>query len=228
MKTVQFHAVSETSGNLGSYTLTCPGCSVPVALKVHKRLTIHASPHGIDTLLVWICSCPSASCRTSVIVISDMQLNYIHSFPPSGLPLDLSNVPKPIIDALTEAHTCFTNQCFTAAAIMVRKSLEALCDERGAGGKNLVERISNLGTAVILPPQLLEGLDHIRLLGNDAAHLDLKTFASIGPDEVQFAFTFTEKVLEAIYQYEDLLQQFKALTITPPPPSTTSPGPISN
>jgi hypothetical protein len=52
-----------------------------------------------------------------------------------------------------------------ASAIMVRKTLEELCKERNATGPNLKERIKALGTKVVLPEDLLVGLDDLRLLG---------------------------------------------------------------
>ena len=50
---------------------------------------------------------------------------------------------------------------------MVRKTLEELCRDRQAQGPNLKDRIKALGTKVVLPTELLDGLDDLRLLGND-------------------------------------------------------------
>jgi hypothetical protein len=38
---------------------------------------------------------------------------------------------------MEEAVACHAAECFIAAAIMVRKTLEELCRERGATGANL-------------------------------------------------------------------------------------------
>jgi uncharacterized protein DUF4145 len=94
---------------------------------------------------------------------------------------------------------------------MVRKTLEELCENRGAQGKNLKDRITDLGGKVVLPKELLDGLDDLRLLGNDAAHIESKVFQQVGKDEVELSIEFTKEVLKAIYQYDDLLARLRAL-----------------
>ncbi|TPW00032.1 MAG: hypothetical protein USCAAHI_00532 [Beijerinckiaceae bacterium] len=43
-----------------------------------------------------------------------------------------------------------------------------------------------------LPQELLDGADHLRLLGNDAAHIEAKTYQSIGEPEVRIAIDLTK------------------------------------
>ena len=42
------------------------------------------------------------------------------------------------------------------------------------------ERITALGTKVVLPTELLQGLDDLRLLGNDAAHIENRDYDQVG------------------------------------------------
>ena len=76
--------------------------------------------------------------------------------------------------------------------MMVRKCLEAMCEERGGTGSNLYQRIQSLKGKVILPPDLFDGLDELRLLGNDAAHVESKDYDNIGRQEVELAIEFTK------------------------------------
>jgi hypothetical protein len=99
---------------------------------------------------------------------------------------------------------------------MVRKTLEELCRERGAKGRDLKDRIRDLGTKVILPKELLEGLDDLRLLGNDAAHFESQAYDNVGEEEVETAIEFTKEVLKAVYQYKALLQRLQKLKKAPP------------
>jgi hypothetical protein len=112
---------------------------------------------------------------------------------------------------MEEAITSHSNQCFIAAAIMVRKTLEELCSDRQATGKNLKERVRNLGTKIVLPKELLDGLDDLRLLGNDAAHIESQEFNKVGSDEVEIGIEFTKEVLKATYQYSALLDRLRGL-----------------
>lgn len=98
---------------------------------------------------------------------------------------------------------------------MVRKTLEELCRDRGAKGSNLKDRIRDLGSKVILPKELFEGLDDIRLLGNDAAHVESQEFNQVGQEELDVAIEFTKEVLKAIFQTQNLLDRLKALKKQP-------------
>lgn len=126
-----------------------------------------------------------------------------------------SNVPGPVIKALEEAVTCHANGCFVASALMVRKTLEELCRDRQAQGPNLKERIKALGTKVVLPTELLDGIDDLRLLGNDAAHIEAQVYDQIGQEEVEVAIEFAKEVLKAVYQYSALLSRLRALKKSP-------------
>jgi Domain of unknown function (DUF4145) len=94
---------------------------------------------------------------------------------------------------------------------MVRKTLELLCFTQGAQGSNLKERVQALGSKVVLPPDLLAGLDDLRLLGNDAAHIESSVYMRITQEEVDVAIEFTKEVLKAVYQLSALLERLRAL-----------------
>jgi len=101
---------------------------------------------------------------------------------------------------------------------MVRKTLEEMCRDRQATGNNLKERIRALGTRVVLPRELLDGLDDLRLLGNDAAHIESQEFNQVGQEEVEIGIEFTKEVLKAVYQYVALLGRLRGLKRAPPTP----------
>jgi hypothetical protein len=97
---------------------------------------------------------------------------------------------------------------------MVRKTLEELCADRGATGDNLKARIKALGTKVVLPQDLLEGLDELRLLGNDAAHIESKEYDTVGREEVEIGIEVTKEVIKAVYQMSELVGRLRALKKT--------------
>jgi Domain of unknown function (DUF4145) len=82
---------------------------------------------------------------------------------------------------------------------------------------NLKERIQALRSKVVLPAELFDGLSDIRLLGNDAAHVESKDYDTIGKEEVEVGIDFTKHVLQAVYQYKSLLSKLAKLK----KPSTT-------
>jgi Domain of unknown function (DUF4145) len=94
---------------------------------------------------------------------------------------------------------------------MVRKTLEELCRDRGAKGENLKEKLQDLGSKVVLPKELLDGMDDLRLLGNDAAHIESTVFNEVGRAEVEAGIALAKEVLKAVYQYTALLDQLRTL-----------------
>jgi hypothetical protein len=130
-------------------------------------------------------------------------------YPPQRLEFDASDIPASVANALHEAITCHANECCIAAAIMVRKCLEELCHNRGAKGQNLQKRIAALKTAVMLP--LLAAMDDLRLLGNDAAHIESQTFAQVSREEVEIGIQLAKELLKGVYQYDVLLQRMQGL-----------------
>lgn len=98
---------------------------------------------------------------------------------------------------------------------MVRRTLEELCRDRGASGSSLKERLRSLASKVVLPQELLTGLDDLRLLGNDAAHIDSQEYNSVGQAEVEAGIAVAKEILKAVYQYAALVKQLKALKKVP-------------
>mgnify|MGYP001245890349 CR=1 FL=1 len=98
---------------------------------------------------------------------------------------------------------------------MVRRVLEELCEDKKATGNNLMERLKALGQTVIIPGELLTAADELRLLGNDAAHIEAKTYDQIGPDECSIAIELAKELLKAVYQYTSLVARLQALKKQP-------------
>jgi Domain of unknown function (DUF4145) len=159
--------------------------------------------------------CPDPACNVLLFFVVGPQ--GLISYPAERIDFDATNVPPPVLAALTEAVTCHADECFIAAAIMVRKTLEELCRDRKAEGANLKERIKALGAKVVLPAELLDGLDDLRLLGNDAAHIESRQYDKVGNEEVAVGIEFAKEVLKAVYQYSALLAKLRAMKKPSPP-----------
>jgi hypothetical protein len=97
------------------------------------------------------------------------------------------------------------------AGTLVRKTIEQLCAERGATGNNLMDRIKSLRTRVTLPEELFEAADHLRLLGNDAAHVEAREYNQVGRDEVEAGIDLAKELIKAVYQYKSLVGRLQAL-----------------
>ena len=54
-------------------------------------------------------------------------------------------------------------------------------------------------------------MDELRLLGNDAAHVEAKTYADVSSEETSAAIELTKEILKAVYQLDDLVKRLQAL-----------------
>ena len=155
--------------------------------------------------------CPNPKCHGHIFFISDPGANLAKMYPNIKITFDSEKIPGKIKSAFDEALTCHSNNCFVASAIMIRKTLEEICLDKGAKGDNLYKRIESLKNTIVLPTELLTAMQELRLLGNDAAHLEAQTFEQIGKDELEISLDLTKEILKAVYQYESLLEKIQGL-----------------
>ncbi len=72
-------------------------------------------------------------------------------------------------------------------------------------------KIKALGATVVIPTELLDGLDDLRLLGNDAAHIESQVFQQVGKEEVELAVEVAKEVVKAVYQLSALVDRLRQL-----------------
>jgi hypothetical protein len=98
---------------------------------------------------------------------------------------------------------------------MVRRTLECVCVEQGAEGKTLEKRIEDLGSRIVLPKGMIAALHNLRLLGNDAVHVEARIYEEIGKREVEVAISVAKTILQATYQMDSLLGELEGLKAEP-------------
>ena len=64
---------------------------------------------------------------------------------------------------------------------------------------------------VSLSPELVDAMDVLRLLGNDAVHVKAKEFECIGQAEIAVAIEVVEKIMEAAFQHKSLVARLRSL-----------------
>jgi len=209
----------ETAGAADSSTVTirCPIClHNGVSQPIHNVKDVHAPKGGHlqKPLRLGIRQCPNRDCKALIFVVVHKN-ELVASFPPERIDFDPTDIPKGVLETFEEAITCHSTECYVAAAIMVRRTLEEICEDKGVQGKNLHSRLKALANAVILPKELLDGMFELKLLGNDAAHITSKDFHSIDKQEIDVAFMLAKEILKAVYQYSALLNALKSLKASP-------------
>jgi hypothetical protein len=206
------HITASTVSTGGQFrpSIRCPSC---------KKVGVFDVMPNIPDLLVQrptmfhvgIKRCPNEACHSVVFAILDAAAALVQTYPAERVDFDTSNVPAHIAGALDEAVTCHANGSFTACAIMVRRTLELLCEDRGATGSDLHKRIESLRSKVVLPNELFVAMHELRILGNDAAHVEAKVYADITKNETEVAIELTKEILKATFQLEGLVKRLQAL-----------------
>jgi len=165
---------------------------------------------GPTTVSGRVRQCPNPGCRSLVFVVARPGKLEV-SYPPQVIDFDSTNLPEPILATLEEAIKSHAAGCFKASALMVRRLLEELCSNKGVTGNDLKARLAALGQSVVIPQELLTAADELRILGNDAAHVEAKAYDAIGSNEATLAIELAKELLKAVYQYSSLVSKLKAL-----------------
>ena len=180
----------------GKLRLRCPYCLVEGLFENRGQdLEIRGDGHdGWEVSAQRIC--PNLDCRGLIFIVYDARSNVIQvSYPPERIDFDATDLPESIKEPLAEAIDCHAHGSFKAAALMIRRTLEALCEDQGAKGSTLVKRIEALSGQVGLPPSMVGALHDVRLLGNDAAHVEARTYVEVGKQEVEAGLEVTKFIL---------------------------------
>lgn len=204
-------------------SIRCPACGHVGMFTPYKEVTdlgwvmSRALANGAYLKEDWragVRLCPNRECGgLAFAVTNDGKL--VEAFPPQLLDFDSTNLPQPILATLEEAVSCHGAGAYMAAALMVRRLLEELCEDRGAQGGNLRDRLKNLGQGVVVPAELLDAADELRVLGNDAAHIEAKAYSQIGREEATLALELAKELLKAVYQYSALVGRLRSLKKRP-------------
>lgn len=190
--------------------IRCPKCGNHGTFENSNFTDLYLSK---DKLFLGHRFCPNDLCECHIFIISTPEGKIIKTYPPLRIDFNKDNIPSNVTKAFDEALICHSNECYVAAGILIRKTIEEICLEKGVRGK-LREKIKNLGNKIIIPPELLKGMENLKLLGDDCAHVKSKTFDKIEREEIEVSIEFTKELLKALYQYENLLNRLEALKKT--------------
>jgi hypothetical protein len=118
------NSMSVASGQMDVPTnIRCPGCG---QMGTFERLISSSQEFSLaNQIVIGERRCPNTECRTVIFVVWQGK-QIARSYPPLRIDFGKTNIPSPIVAALEEAITCHANECFIAAGIMVRKTLEEL------------------------------------------------------------------------------------------------------
>lgn len=179
------------------------------AIAYQCAIDINGQKYGFN-LVLGPRLCPSPNCSKPVFVV-EQSGRVAYSAPPVTIDFDTGNVPAKISESMKEAIVCLAVGCFRASALLIRRTLEEICEDKNARGDNLKKRIESLSSNIVVPSALIKAMDQLRILGNDAAHVEAKTYDVIGKNEIEIGIILCKELIKATYQLDDLVAQLTNL-----------------
>jgi hypothetical protein len=204
-----------------SIALRCPHCRKNGSFQTPSNLNVyvygkigtsimHGTPREASmTIESSIRICPDTACNGIVLVISNGRETLSVS-PPELIDFSIDNLPARCAKTISEAIACHGVGAHRAAVMMVRRLLEEICDEDNAEGNNLHKRLEVLKSLIVLPDALFEAMFELKLIGNDAAHVEARSYDEIGREEAADAIEIAKEILKARYQLKGLLGRLQA------------------
>jgi hypothetical protein len=170
----------------------------------------HVGPNPVvATYYATIRICPNVKCKGLIFVIEDAH-GAVEIEPPQLLDFNPEGLAPRLRQTLTEAIACHGSGAYRAAAMMVRRLLEEICDENNAEGANLHQRIAALRSTIVLPEPLFEAMNELKALGNDAAHVEARAYDNIGAEEAADSIELAKEIVKALYQLKGLIARLQA------------------
>jgi hypothetical protein len=106
-------------------------------------------------------------------------------------------VPAEIASAFGEAQLTLSANCPRASAVMARRTLEAIAEDKGQASGTLAQRLERLKQSGLLHPTLADWATEVRLIGNKGAHFD--PLHDVSRDDAAQLVKFTGELLRFLY-----------------------------
>jgi len=108
-------------------------------------------------------------------------------------------VPASIRDSHDEAVRCVRVRAYTAASLMARRGVEAICAEHGETKGNLDAKLKNLQSSSVIDGRLYEWSSVVRNLGNAGAH---DVDATLSREDADDSIAFFEALVNYLYTFK--------------------------
>lgn len=211
----------KTAAQVPPQSIRCPHCRQlgsahmigNTGFQYQKKVFVDPVPNpkrvGDTVLSASIHICPNPNCKGLLFVIREPNGNLTVQ-PPELIDFNSDGIPERCQQTIKEAVACHSAGAYRAASMMVRRLLEEICDENGATGKDLHKRLDSLKTKVVLPRDFFAAMMELKILGNDAAHVEARQYDQIGRDEAGDAIELVKEILKALYQLKGLVSRLQA------------------
>lgn len=193
--------------------VTCPHCERPALAGVVGEAPDFSGEDGPPYLLELVrcgkCSKPFVTVEEDYGDGWDGEPGVL--WPEQQRPLSL-HVPEDLRRTHAEGRRCFSAKAYTATAVMVRRTLEAVCIDQGMTGdpsgrpKPLFKMLEEMRDQGKIDGRLFEWAHELRSLGNQGAHY---SSASVTREDAADGLALAEALLDYLYVLHAQFNTFK-------------------
>jgi hypothetical protein len=193
---------------------SCPHCREISVFTISPGTNANQfAMHQVGTLMWAIMQC--SGCLNFILGCVNRTGNTVwtyHSHFPLGKPDDsvAPEVPANVAADFQEALKCRWLDCFKAALIMCRRSIETSCVDLKAKDGGLVAMIEDLATKGVITTPLKDMAHQVRLQGNIGAHAgDDDTLIGLNGPTVDAVISFAREYFHHVYVMPDKLKKIR-------------------
>ena len=187
-------------------TIKCGHCGKQTTFRLHDPYRFDtAYPYGTDevseykTFSTYICStCSQPTLVLTIGAYNEVDGGWLHVTTETLYPIpstQLNNLPE-LVDRRYNAALKVRYVEPNAFAVMVGRTLEAVCNHEKAVGRTLAEKLENLANSGRIPQTLAEMARQLRVLRNLGGH-DAED--EVTEADVPIILDFLEAILEYLY-----------------------------
>lgn len=180
----------------------CEICNGPTTLEIIERWWITPDQdEDFDPFERAVAKC--TKCAMPYVLGRDADYNGEDSpleqvFPEAKRPLP-NYIPKSIRESHEEAVQCQRARCFTAATLMARRGVEAICAENGYRKGTLAKKLATMQEKGVIDSRLADWSSVVKDLGNSGAHDVDETLTR---EDAEDAIAFFEALVNYIYTFQ--------------------------
>jgi hypothetical protein len=115
-------------------------------------------------------------------------------------------VPGTLLREQQEAQKCLKAGAYTAAVVMVRRTLEGVCVQHGITKKPLQKAFQEMQETGLIEGRLLEWAQELRILGNEGAHFSGR---AVSRQDAEDSLALAEALLDYLYVFSAQFEKFK-------------------
>jgi Domain of unknown function (DUF4145) len=184
----------------------CFSCEQPSTLivdKVHK-LPQEGPPEEYTFVHCSRCSKPAVFYREDIGKGFDGE-SYYRVYPPQDRHIGY-HLPDTVRQSYEEAVRCELARTSMACAVMVGRTLEAVCHEFDPSVRSIFDGLKSMHSKGVISDELLEWANELRSLRNLGAHA---TTERIDGSDATGALNFLQAILEILYDLRPKFQEFR-------------------